>query len=646
LPDSAAPTTPFAVVHTEPPKAPPPVAPGTLREQIRRLSFGSVRDVRPSGPVLDGRRVRRRARRATFEPAVGPGTRVVLALLGVWWGCALVSFWFWLLLPQHRVGVPGLLLNAAVLLHLSVMPVYFVVGVCRLRRVARGVGVPDLRVAFVVTRAPSEPWAVARATLEGMLDQDLPLHYDVWLCDERTTDEIRRWCAVHGVWLSTRQGVEAYQRQTWPRRARCKEGNLAWFYDRVGYRDYDVVAQLDCDHVPARGYLREMVRPFADPAVGYVAAPSVCDANAAGSWAARGRLHREATFHGPAQLGHSAGLAPVCIGSHYAVRTRALRQIGGVGPELAEDFSTSFLLSAAGWEGAFAIDAEAHGDGPPTFAAMLVQEYQWSRSLTTILLGLVPRTMPRLPWRLRLRFSYALGYYATLSFSTLTGLLLAPAAAVTGIPWIRVNYVDFLAQWWAIGLPVLVMVLILRRRGLLRPPRAPLLSWENHLYVLTRWPYIAWGVLAAGRQVIRPRKITFRVTPKGGGGPEPLRLRLVAPYLVTALVMAGAALYAQARTAAVGYAFLCVLGAVVYTVVALAVPLLHAREAAAAATLPVIPVVARTVAAPLAAALLVAVPTALAVLGVPGHLVAVAGPDWPVALLGDSQLLRLFDGGR
>jgi hypothetical protein len=217
---------------------------------------------------------------------------------------------------------------------------------------------------------------------------------------------------------------------------------------------------------------------------------------------------------------------------------------------------------------------------------------------------------------------------------------------VTGIPWIRVNYVDFLAQWWAIGLPVLVMVLILRRRGLLRPPRAPLLSWENHLYVLTRWPYIAWGVLAAGRQVIRPRKITFRVTPKGGGGPEPLRLRLVAPYLVTALVMAGAALYAQARTAAVGYAFLCVLGAVVYTVVALAVPLLHAREAAAAATLPVIPVVARTVAAPLAAALLVAVPTALAVLGVPGHLVAVAGPDWPVALLGDSQLLRLFDGGR
>src|SRR5260370_32961171 len=106
-----------------------------------------------------------------------------------------------------------------------------------------------------------------------------------------------------------------------------------------------------------------MIRPFSDPAIGYVAAPSVCDANATGSWAARGRLHKEAIFHGAFQLGHSDGFAPVCIGSHYAVRTEALRQIGGIGPELAEDFSAPFLPDAAGWQGAVAIDAEAHGGG-------------------------------------------------------------------------------------------------------------------------------------------------------------------------------------------------------------------------------------------------------------------------------------------
>jgi len=71
--------------------------------------------------------------------------------------------------------------------------------------------------------------------------------------------------------------------------------------------------------------------------------------------------------------------------------------------------------------GAFAIDAEAHGDGPNTFAAMTVQEFQWARSLTTILLGLVPVNMRRLPMLLRLRFLYALSYYFLLVSTTLAG---------------------------------------------------------------------------------------------------------------------------------------------------------------------------------------------------------------------------------
>ncbi len=58
-------------------------------------------------------------------------------------------------------------------------------------------------------------------------------------------------------------------------------------------------------------------------------------------------MYREATFHGPFQLGYSDGYAPLCIGSHYAVRTAAIREIGGIGPELAEDFSTSY--QAANW---------------------------------------------------------------------------------------------------------------------------------------------------------------------------------------------------------------------------------------------------------------------------------------------------------
>ena len=170
--------------------------------------------------------------------------------------------------------------------------------------------IPRLRTAIVVTKAPSEPWVMLTETLDGMLRQDYPYPYDVWLADESPSPETLRWCEEHSVKVSCREGVDGYHRPTWPRRTRCKEGNLAYFYDHWGYRDYDVVAQLDADHVPTPGYLREMVRPFGDPTVGYVAAPSVCDKNATECWAARGRLYREAPLHGPQQAGYSGSTRP------------------------------------------------------------------------------------------------------------------------------------------------------------------------------------------------------------------------------------------------------------------------------------------------------------------------------------------------
>nr|MDT0667576.1 glycosyltransferase family 2 protein [Micromonospora sp. DSM 115978] len=136
----------------------------------------------------------------------------------------------------------------------------------------------------------------------------------------------------------------------------------------------------------------------------------------------------------PVQVGSNGWLAPACFGSHYAVRTAALRDIGGIGPELAEDFSTTYLMCAAGWDGAFAIDAEAHGDGPDTFAAALTQEFQWSRSLMVVFMDTFPRNVRKLPLLLRVRFLVALVYYPTLAVATVVGLALPPVACFTGLP--------------------------------------------------------------------------------------------------------------------------------------------------------------------------------------------------------------------
>jgi hypothetical protein len=64
--------------------------------------------------------------------------------------------------PERLVTWPGLVLNSALLLYLALLPGWFVLAVNRLREVSPQLPVPDVRVAFVVTKAPSEPWPVAR----------------------------------------------------------------------------------------------------------------------------------------------------------------------------------------------------------------------------------------------------------------------------------------------------------------------------------------------------------------------------------------------------------------------------------------------------------------------------------------------------
>lgn len=596
-----------------------------LGARLLALSGGKVVRIPPDGPAFGGRAPALRTEATSFVSVLPRAGRLKVAILVTGWLACLVWFWVWWLQPAHRVGWVGLVVNSALLMYLSLMPLHFLVPILRLRRFDPGIEVPLVRTAFVVTRAPSEHWEMARGTLRAMLAQDFPYAYDVWLCDEDPSEEVLRWCAENGVRVSCRRGRADYHRATWPRRTRCKEGNLAYFYDHWGYRDYDVVSQLDCDHVPHRRYLTEVVRPFADPAVGYVAAPSVCDANAAASWSARGRLHREAMFHGAVQLGHSAGLAPVCIGSHYAVRTRALRDIGGIGPELAEDFSTAFLLNSAGWQGAFAIDAEAHGDGPLTFAAMATQEFQWSRSLAVMMLGLVPRHLGRMSGLLRARFLVALSYYPLLALTSTVGLALPAVAAVSGLPWIQVNYFEFLGHFWAMTVWMVLLTLAMRRRGLLRPRDAPVVSWENWLFSLSRWPFVVWGVSTAVLQRLRPRTVVFKVTPKAREGLEPLPLRLVAPHLFVAWALTAAAITGELTGPAAGYVFLCLAGAVSYALVTLAVAWLHVVETARAAGVRFHRAL-RTAGPPLLAAGLLLLPLAWAVSIYPVYLAGVL--DW------------------
>ncbi|WP_126350002.1 glycosyltransferase family 2 protein [Kocuria rosea] len=303
------------------------------------------------------------------------------------------------------------------------------------------------------------------------------------------------------------------------------------------------------------------------------------------------------------------------------MRTKALSTVGGIGPELAEDFSTSFLLTSAGWRSAFAHTAEAHGEGPITFSAMATQEFQWARSLMTIFMNTVPDHLSRLPWILRVRFVFALSYYPLLSIAMLGGLALPIIAVVADEPWVRVDYVDFLVRWAAMELCLLSIVDFLRNRGLLRPVLVPLVSWESWLYAFSRWPYIVWGVLAAVIQQWRPRKIMFLVTPKAVHGMQQLHASMIAPYCSVTMMLSVVGIWGHDRTGVQGYVFLCLLGAVCYAIVAVAVPLLHAQESARSNDVRLLTAIRKTVGRPLMLASISALAALVAVFIFSAHVI-------------------------
>ena len=209
----------------------------------------------------------------------------------------------------HKIGLGPFVLITLVLAWVT-LPVYFLLIYFSARRQADSLCLPPgSRVAMVVTKAPSEPFSVVRRTLEAMLDQDLP--HDTWLRRRSRSGDPGLVCGARGR-CSTRRGRPDYHRAAWPRRTRCKEGNLAYFYDHFGYERCHFLIQLDADHIPTRTYLREMLKPFADPRVGYVSAPSICDLNAqAGRH--EGRLYLEASLHGALQAGYNGGWAPTPV---------------------------------------------------------------------------------------------------------------------------------------------------------------------------------------------------------------------------------------------------------------------------------------------------------------------------------------------
>ncbi len=504
---------------------------------------------------------------------------VYWSLVALWLG-GNVLFWGWWFNEDHIVTLPGLIFNSLLIAYDLLLPGWFLFFLGRMREPNPAVPPPPgLRVAMVTTKVPgSEPWPVVEETLRAMLDQKGYPH-DVWLLDEGGDPEVAAACAAMGVHYFTRKGIAKYQQPDWPFKSKTKAGNYNAWLDAIGYERYDVLVQMDTDHVPQPGYLVEMLRPFADPEIVYVAAPSICDRNEPLSWIARARVEAEAMVHGPVQAGYSSLGCPMIIGSHATFRTACLKAIGGFQRTLAEDHDNARVFATHGMRGAFAFRAIARGDGPATFADAMVQEYQWARAVVQILLNYFPSGARWMRPGAFAVFLFCETWYPFLAGVQFCGHLLPFLALTGGMSWVSVYLPDFMVrQGFLIGVMVAAIAWV-RSRGWSRPHNAPVMSWRTVLFQWARWP---WVLAACGEAVLgwlMRRDFNFKVTPKGQVEVRPLPFRFLAPYLLLLATCAAFAFAWNGDAQVSGYLYFVLVFALLYSLLIGAIVVRHLTEA-------------------------------------------------------------------
>ncbi|MGZ4647587.1 MAG: glycosyltransferase family 2 protein [Blastococcus sp.] len=408
---------------------------------------------------------------------------------------------------------------------------------------------PGLRVAVLTTIVPGkEPLELVMATVRAMQRIRHDGLLDVWLLDEGDDPEVRRRCAEIGVRHFSRKGRPEWNQPSGPFRARTKHGNHnSW--RAVHELDYDVVAQMDPDHVPFPNFLERTLGYFSDPDVAFVVAPQVYG-NLQESFVARGAAQLAYLFHGIIQRGGNGHDAPLLIGTNHLYRPAAFRQIGGYQDCIIEDHLTSMAIYAAvneatgcTWKGVYTPDILAVGEGPATYSDFFSQQKRWAYGIWEIVRQHSPVLFPRMLSRQQRWSFFALqSHYPTTAIAWVGGITLTMLYLLGGVTVTHLPLLQWTVLFGANLLASMVFFLCMRRFNLVEHERS---SWGFTglaLDLLTAPVYVA----AAAAQ-LAGRPLQYVVTAKGsaatGDSWRTFRAHLLWLGLAAASVLTGLALH-------------------------------------------------------------------------------------------------------
>jgi cellulose synthase (UDP-forming) len=354
-----------------------------------------------------------------------------------------------------------------------------------------------------------------------------PAH-QTWVLDDGDRPWVAEMCQAFGARYVSR-----------PVHEHAKAGNLNHALalmaaeEAAGAGSTDVIAVLDCDHVPLPAFLTATLGWFEDRDIALVQGPQDfynCEAFDDDPIAGEQGLFFNVLM--PAR--QHAGVGPFWCGSTALLRVRALREVGGVATEtITEDMHTTLKLIRAGWKTAYHHQTLAVGLAPATAEQYLVQRRRWGMgAMQTLMQERLWSARRWLSWRnfyeyLSGTLWWLEGIATLLVFAVPTAVLLTGAQTSTAAPGVfaAVFAAMFTVRLWGAGR--------LMRRQVHWPTAFALRILRVPVGMACLW----W--------LVTRRTLEFHVTPKGGAHQ---RVRGHAPRVLWALsaTVAGVIGYAAA----------------------------------------------------------------------------------------------------
>ncbi len=442
-------------------------------------------------------------------------------LLAVVGAAALVAYFQWLFMPEHR-GEAWFFWP--VVASMAYRALWWVVEWMNYVRPKFEEHVEPKRpwtVDVLTTACPGEPRGMVLRTLLAMKAIRYP-HTD-YLCDEGDDPVLREACEALGIRHVTRRVKKD-----------AKAGNIN---NALEQATGEIAVVLDPDHEPSPHLIDRLLGHFEDPQVGFVQSVQAYR-NQSDSMVADGAAKQTYLFYGPVMIGTNGYGTTQAIGANCVFRRAALDSIGGHATGLAEDMHTTIRLYSKGWRSVYVPEVLTRGLVPSTLSAYCKQQLKWSFGSIELLLQQYPRLVRGMTWWQRFHYFMAPLYFLRGLFGAIDIAIPIACLLFGGIP-MRINLLEFLSMY----LPVVVIATVIRQRT--QQWAIEKSEYGAHLIGGLLGAGCWWVFLQGMFCAIFRIKLPYIPTPKENEAHD--SWGLAAPNLITSAVSIGAVIYGLSR---------------------------------------------------------------------------------------------------